>query len=386
MHFTKELAETANGIFTQKLCDFLRLWVHNHEDKTLLRFDQTLDEYLENDALRDFFLNTQHPIQKLLKNNFIACHLGRRVKAVYFDPITGDPLLALHEQRIYNLARRMDSERMHVPFRSVHPNKQTEAGDTADISTYPSACEEVRYNSGNHFTSRPANGNVFNEHSKSCIAKGEGALHVVFKRGFLEERLLEIKTLATEMHNEGETQLQFFVVCSRHSPQEGHFGTSLVVMNPVNPDFPQRVMVCDTLLKELPHHPRWWNCFIAEYAHVFGDAVTEIIEDLSHPLQKVNIKGDDPYRHDWDCPYYATSMADALSDLVHTNPDLLLNGSTNDIHNAMKDVMVDYYLPGHEIKDRAGIQQANRLKRWTSGRELIKDLVMEIDRTSSYEF
>ena len=384
--FTKEIALAANYSFDRKVYQFLRTWVEEHADKTLLQFNQTLDEYLVNDALRDFFMNTQHPIQQLLKNRFIACHLGRRVGSVYFDPVSGDPLLAGIEERIYNLARRMDSERMHVPFRSVHPNKQTEAGDTADVSSYPADSEEIRYNSGNHFTSRPANNNVFDENSKRCTAKSAGNLHVLFKRGFLEDRLKDIKELTTETHEAGETAAQFFVIYSRHSPKEGHFGVSLVIMDPVKPDFPKRVMVCDTLLKELPHHPRWWNHFIEEYTHVFGDAIVEIVEDLSHPLQKVNVKGDDPYRHDWNCPYYAASMADALAELVTNNPEFLLNGGLAEIHNAMKGIMSDYYLPDQEIKDRQAIQHTNRLKRWHSGRELIKDLVIEIGHSSTYEF
>jgi len=383
---TKAIAEATNRRFEVAIYNFLRNWVQDHEDKTLLQFDQPLDEYLANDALRDFFLNTQHPIQQLLKNPFIAFHLGRSSEGVYFNPINGDPLLAPTEQRIYNLARRMDSERMHIPFRYVHPHKQTEAGDTADISTYPIGSEEIRYNSGNHFTSRPANGNVFDENSKRCIAKQEGNLHIFFKRGFLEDRLQDVKDLTFVLREAGETQLQFFVIYSRHSPQEGHFGVSLVIMDPANPDFSMRVMVCDTLLKELPHHPRWWNHFISEYSNVFGNAIAEIVEDLSHPLQKVNIKGDDPFRHDWDCPYYVSSMADALADMVKSNPELLLNGSVYDIHNAMKGIMPDYYQCDLEIKDRPGIKHTNRLKRWKSGRELIKDLVKEIGHKSSYEF
>ncbi|TCD12123.1 hypothetical protein EZ449_03645 [Pedobacter frigidisoli] len=380
----KEVAETTNNRFEREVYEFLREWILNHEDRILLQFDQPVDEYLVNDALRDFFLNTQHPIQKLLTNPFIASHLGRCVESVYFDPISGDPLLAATEQRIYNLARRMDSQQMHVPFRSVHPNKQTEAGDTANISTYPPNSEEIRYNSGNHFTSRPANTNVFDENSKRCVAKSDGNLHVLFKRGFLEERLHDIKSLTAELHDSGETDLQFFVIYSRHSFEEGHFGTSLVVMDPATPDYPKRVMVCDTLLKDLPHHPRWWNHFIAEYSNVFGDAISEIVEDLSHPLQKVNIKGDDPFRHDWDCPYYAASMANALADLVKNNSILLLTGSVVDIHDAMKDLMEDYYHPNREIKTRAVIQQVNRLKRWKSGREVIMDLVSEMSNKARW--
>jgi hypothetical protein len=277
----------------------------------------------------------------------------------------------------------MDSERMHVPFRSVHPNKQTEAGDIADISTYPVESEEIRYNSGNHFASRPANNNVFDENSKRCTAQTEGDLYVLFKRGFLEDRLLDVKEHAAALHHAGISQLQFFVIYSRHSLKEGHFGVSLVIMDTANPDFPKRVMVCDTLLKDLPQHPRWWNHFIAEYSNVFGDAIAEIIEDLSHPLQKVNVKGDYPYRHDWDCPYYAASMADALAALVKTDPELLLSGCINDIHNAMRDYMPDYYQHDREIKNRYDIQTANRLKRWKSGHEAIKDLIIETGRKSS---
>jgi hypothetical protein len=382
---TKDIAEATNLRFEQTVHEFLRAWVLGHQDKTLLQFDQPLADYLTNDALRDFFLNTLHPVEDLLKDRFIAHHLGRHVKRVFFDPLNGDPLLAPAEQRIYNLSRRMDSERMHVPFRYVHPNKQTEAGDTADISTYPTGSELIRYTSGNHFSSRPANGNVFDEHSTRCEAKSEGNLVVLFKRGFLEDRLQDIKLFTAEKHKAGETQPLFFVICSRHSPKEGHFGVSLVIMDPANPDFPRRVMVCDTLLKELPQHPRWWNCFMAEYTHVFGDAITEMLEDLSHPLQKVNIKNDDPYRHDWDCPYYASAMTEALADLVKSDAELALNGTWHDIHDAMKDRMPDYYKPGHEIKDRQGIQLANRLKRWNSGQQVIKELVLEIGCKPSYE-
>ena len=383
---TKEIAEAANHSFEQEVYNFLHDWAQDYKGNTLLQFDQPLEEYLANDALRDFFLNTEHPIQRLLEYHRIAMHLSRGAENIYFDPTTGDPLLAPAEQRIYNLTRRMDGERMHIPFRSIHPNKQTDTGDTADISTYPNGSEEIRYNSGNHFTSRPANGNVFDENSKRCKLKSGGNLHVIFKRGFLEDRLNDIKELTATMHETGETKLQFFVIYSRHSLKEGHFGVSLVIMDPATSLFPKRVMVCDTLLKELPQHPRWWNHFIAEYSNVFGDAIAEIIEDLSHPLQKVNVKGDDPYRHDWDCPYYTASMADALADLVANDPELAVNGNIHDIHNAMKNVMPDYYLVDREIKDRPGIQKANRLKRWISGQEVIKNLLIEINReSSSYE-
>ncbi|MES2828098.1 MAG: hypothetical protein V4687_08085 [Bacteroidota bacterium] len=378
---TREIAEITNNYFEQEVYSFLKAWVQDHEDQTILQFDQGLEEYLRDDALRDFFLHTHHPIQELLTNKPIANHLGRCLGAVYFDPISGDPFLAHTEQRIYNLARRMDSESMHVPFRSIHPNKQTESGNTADISTYPIDSEEIRYNSGNHFTSRPANNNVFDENSMRCVAKSKGNIHILFKRGFLEDRLQEVRRTVADMHQQGETELQFFVIYSRHSIKEGHFGTSLVIMNPVTPDFPIRVMVCDTLLKNLPHHPRWWNHFIEEYSNVFGHAIAEIIEDLSHPLQKVNIKGDNPYRHDWDCPYYAASMADALAELVTTNPDIAIKASTSEIHDAMKTIMQDYYHANGDIKERQYIQQINRSKRWQSGRIMINGLLKDAVNT-----
>ena len=382
---TRETAEAANYTFEFEVYGFLRKWIGEHEGETLLRFDQSLDEYLLNNALRDFFLHSVHPLKQLLQQSAIACHLGRGADEVYFDPTSGDPLLAPVEQRIYNLAHRMDSEQMHIPFRSVQPAKQTEAGDTADIASYPTESETLRYNSGNHFTSRPANDNVFDENSKQCIAKAAGKLYVVFKRGYLEDRLQEIKQHMIALHETGEQDYQYFVICSRHSPQEGHFGASLLVMDPSNPHFPVRVFVCDTLLKDLPHHTRWWNHFIAEYANVFGDAISEVIEDLSHPLQKVNVKNDHPYRHDWDCPYYVTSMTKALADIVMTNSDLIVNGSLNEVHDAMKNLMLDYYQPDQTIKDRQDIKEVNRLKRWNSGLEVIRDLLADVTSNSSYE-
>ena len=379
------MVEAANLNFEFEVNQYLRDWIFEHEDETLLQFDQSLAEYLSNNALRDFFLHSYHPLKHLLQQSAIACHLGRDASEVYFDPTSGDPLFSLLEQRIYNLAHRMDSEKMHIPFRSVQPCKQTEAGDNSDISTYPFESEEIRYNSGNHFTSRPANQNVFEENSKKCSAKSGGNLCVMFKRGFLEERLQEIKEQVIITNEAGEQELQYFVVCSRHSPREGHFGTSLVIMDPLNPYFPVRVLVCDTLLKELPHHPRWWHHFIAEYSNVFGNAIGEIIEDLSLPLQKVNIKGDDPFRHDLDCPYYVTSMTDALADLILKDPGLMLNGGLDEIHHEMKKLMQDYYNSDLTIKERQDIRSINSLKRWNSGQILIKELMTYEARNSSYE-
>lgn len=373
------VALAANLCFEQEMHHFLRTWVMQEEDKTLLRFDRPLLEYLAEDALRDFFLNTHNPLQQLINVPEIAAHLSRGLDSVYFDTISGDPLLAPTERRIYNLARRMDSERMHVPFRFIQPNKQTEMGDDADIITYPADSEELRYNSGNHFTSRSANNNVFDELSKRCKIKTAPQLTILFEYGYLEDRLRDIKAMTAAMQMAGKTQLHYFVIYSRHSPQEGHFGVSLVVMDPAHADFPERVLVCDTLLKELPQHPRWWHHFVAEYSNVFGDAIAEIIEDLSHPLQKVNVKGDYPYRHDWDCPYYAASMAGALADLTITDPDFLLNGDLAAIHTAMKTLMPDYYYADLELKSRTEIQQVNRFKRWQSGVLMINGLVEEID-------
>jgi hypothetical protein len=64
----KHVAEAANRRFEREIQRFLRSWIQFNGDLTLLRFDQTLEQYLENDALRDFFLHTAHPIQAILEN------------------------------------------------------------------------------------------------------------------------------------------------------------------------------------------------------------------------------------------------------------------------------------------------------------------------------
>ncbi|TWR27309.1 hypothetical protein FPZ42_06615 [Mucilaginibacter achroorhodeus] len=382
---TRETAEAANCNFNLEVQSFLRKWVIRYQTEMPLRFDQSLEEYLSNNALRDFFLHSAHPLKQLLQEGCIARHLVRGIDHVHFDPVSGDPLFATAEQRIYNLAHRIDSENMHVPFRSVQPAKQTEAGDIADISTYPPESDRLRYNSGNHFASRPANNNVFEENSKKCVVKSAGNVHVVFEKGYLEERLHEVKQWMVEINHTGVDTCQYFVICSRHSPKEGHFGASLLIMDPVNPHFPIRVYVCDTLLKDLPHHPRWWNHFITEYSNVFGDAIGEVIEDLSHPLQKVNVKSDMPYRHDWDCPYYVTSMTEALADLSLADPYLLASGSLKEVHDAMKILMPDYYLADQSIKERGEIKFVNLMKRWNSGVKVIRDLLTDVRDNLSLE-
>ena len=378
LNFSKEDAMAENDRFDKVVIAFLLSWVNELPGHTVLQFGQPLAVYAANDILQDFFLTKQHAFVQLLTSPSIVSHLSRPAEKVYFDLESGEPLMSLTEQRIYNLSRRLESETMHIPFRSIHPKKQTELGDIAPVSTYSASSEELRYNSGNYFASRPANALVFDENSKRCVAKEITDLHILFKRGYMEDRLQEVKTLTTEIGENGESQLQFFVICSRHSVKEGHYGVSLLIMDPGAPDIPVRIIICDTILKDLPHHPRWWNHFIAEYKHVFGDEVTELLEDLSHPLQKVNITGDIPYRHDWDCPYYAASMADALADLVKYQKELLLSGSVSEIHDAMKEQMPDYYHPDRQIKDRHEIRAANRLKRWNSGKYAIEELLGNI--------
>ena len=363
-----------NMAFESDISSFLNAWMIKQSTPGLIQFDQRNEAYLENDALRDFFISSENPMEELLSNDSIFFHLNRPEHLVHFDTFSGDPLFSRSEQRIYNLARRMEQVAGHIPFRSVQPNKQTEAGDIADIKTYPEDSEELRYNSGNHFTSRPANANVFTQNSEFSTVKSEGNLHVLFKEGFLTDRLQEIRSFQHSIDDENPGQLLFFVVCTRHSITEGHFGTSLVIVDPQTPEFPQRILVCDTLLKQLPQHPRWWHHFVNAYSSVFGNAAVELIEDVSHPLQKVNIKGDDPFRHDWDCPYYAAALADALSELVRINPDLLINGSTLAVHEAMRQFMPEYYYPSGEIKPRSEIQLSNRIKRWNSGQQLIGEL------------
>lgn len=377
--YPRERAEADNLRFEQVVHQFLWEWVRVHQENKLFKLGQSLETYFANDALRDFFSNTKQPLPLLLKDRSIALHLGRRAQKVFFDPESGDPLLSTAEQRIYNLARKLNGERLHIPFRSVQVNKQTEMGDIADISTYPNGSELLRYNSGNHFASRPANGNVFDENSKRCMVKAAENFQIFFKRGFLEDRLREVKETSAVMNQAGMDQLQFFLICSRHSQREGHFGVSLVVVDPVSPDIPRRVLVGDTLLKDLPQHPRWWNQFITAYSNAFGNSIAEIIEDISHPLQKVNIKGDEPHRHDWDCPYYSASMTEALAGLITNNPQLILSGSVYDIYEDMKGLMPDYYYSNHEIKDRMEIQHTNWIKRWNSGREMIWDMISEIN-------
>jgi hypothetical protein len=48
----------------------------------------------------------------------------------------------------------------------------------------------------------------------------------------------------------------------------------------------------------------------------------------------------------------------------------------------MKDKMQDYYQYDREIKSRLNIKQANRLKRWNSGRAVIKNIIAELRQKS----
>ena len=124
----------------------------------------------------------------------------------------------------------------------------------------------------------------------------------------------------------------------------GHYG-------PISSLLSLRALVCDTLLRITAT-----SALVASFycLNIQMYLVMRSGNDRGSfaPLQKVNIKGDDPYRHDWDCPYYVASMTNALADLVILTPELMVNGCLEEIQNAMTSLMPEYYQANQIIKER----------------------------------
>ena len=364
----KYQATTANNGFDIAVKHFLRKWI---ESNALAADTDSLEDFINNGALREFFKRTDEPFQALLTDKTIARHLCRTHHEVYFDPETKEPLLSPYETRIYNLAAHRQD--FGIPYRFIPLSRQGNHGDRAQEHELPENKQDRDMDIGDLFATRRADVRVIDTMHRELqhvITARHKNVHVT-KDIFMEDGLKGAVAITQIMHDAGQKKPQFFVLQHRYAMEpvgERHFGAALLIMDPENPKKPKRIIFFDTFAL-----PGWLKEFGERVERVFDSEIREKIEIGSHLLQEDN-KGSDPTKFDVNCSFYTRSIARALITLAQDHPHLLFSAPVDKIHEAMKSKMHDYYLPNNEQKPREEIQVTNLHKRWNIGRSVLLKL------------
>lgn len=386
---TKERADWANMVFDAAVKQFLRDWI----DKNTVAgrsddFDPDTEAFIETGALRSFFKHHDDALEQLLTHDDIARHLLRPVNEVYFQSDAYEPLLAKFERRIYNLAAHR--EHREVSFRYSPPSRQGDYGDSVDPADLPA--DQFREDIGTYFGTRRSD-----ETALSILAtdlRREAATPTrlpigVITDGYMMDSLHTVRALTEQAHDAGDDHLHCFIIQRRHAADDRHLGAALLLMNPQQPDRPQRVIFCDTLNPS--GTPPWWQKFKHKLNVVFPQPeglapVSDRLEDGGVNLQRLH--DGVPVRHqDIDCAFYTASICRALIQLATVTPDLILTGSIGAIVSEMTARMPEYYSAANQPKAPAVVREENVVRRWNTGREALQNLlatkVIELDLTPS---
>ena len=169
----------------------------------------------------------------------------------------------------------------------------------------------------------------------------------------MEDSLRIVLTVTRQLQDEGSDQPQCFVIQRRHAADDRHLGAALLVMNPQQPETPQRIIFCDTL--NPLGQPPWWDKFKQKVDAVFAQPdghapVSWRLEDGGVNLQRLH--DGVPVRHqDIDCAFYTASMVRALIQLAQSTPDLILTGSITEVVRGMTARMPEYFAWDNQPKD-----------------------------------
>ena len=383
IYYTKERADWANNAFDQAVKQFLREWIdhstvagtHIHNEG-----DSDTEEFVEQGALRSFFKHSDDALERLLRQNSIARHLLRPISEVYFENDAYEPLLAQFEKRIYNLAAHR--EHREVPFRYSPPSRQGSHGDT--VGLVDEVTGQPKEDIGMYFGTRRSDETALSiladqfraDVQNRTVLPARMPVHVITE-GYMNDSLRIVQTVTQQLYYEGDRRLHCFVIQRRHAADDRHLGAALLLMNPEEPQLPQRIIFCDTL--NPLGQPPWWDKFRQKVDAVFPQPdgcspASDRLEDGGVNLQRLH--DGVPVRHqDIDCAFYTASMVRALIQLAQLTPDLLLTGSIKDIVSGMTTRMPDYFAQANQPKDPALVREENVACRWNTGRKALQNLM-----------
>lgn len=377
LHYTKERADWANNAFDQAVKQFLREWIdHSTVAGTHVDPDRDTEAFVEHGALRSFFKHSEDALERLLRQDAIARHLLRPLSEVYFENDAYEPMLAQFEKRIYNLAAHR--EHREVPFRYSPPSRQCEHGDT--VGVLDGLTGQAKEDIGTYFGTRRSDETALiilaNQLRGGLRGETRTPIHVVAE-GYMEDSLRIVMTVTKRLQDEGDCQPHCFVIQRRHAADDRHLGAALLVMNPQQPELPQRIIFCDTL--NPAGQPPWWNKFKQKVDAVFPRPegrlpASDRLEDGGVNLQRLH--DGVPVRHqDIDCAFYTASMVRALIQLAQSTPELILTGSIAEVVSEMTARMPEYFERANQPKDPTLVREENVVRRWNTGREALQNLM-----------
>ncbi|MEZ0487954.1 hypothetical protein [Fibrella aquatica] len=397
--YTKEQAATANHAFDEAVKQFLREWIENGTVADSAKARETgsnagtftdfvryatiaeeTETFIEEGALRSFFKHHDDALEQLLEQPAIAAHLLRPGWAVYFEPDAYEPVLAKFEKRIYNLA--VHREHLEIPFRYSPTSRQGTHGDSIGWTDLPPD-HQVREDIGYYFGTRRSDTTALTilgrQLQREALLADKLPVQVVLE-GHMDESLRAVKTETERLDTEGETQVRCFVIQRRHAADDRHLGAALLLMNPAQPNQPQRLIFCDTLNPN--GQPPWWESFKRKIDTVFPQPegvapVSDRLEDGGVNLQRLH--DGVPVRHqDIDCAFYTASMARALIQTAVQQPNVLLNESISEIVGQMTSRMTDYFEEANRPKTPDVVREVNIIRRWNTGREALLNLMSNV--------
>lgn len=394
--YTKQQAVAANSAFDEAVKQFLRNWIENGtvadsaKGKDVdsnagtftdfVRYASIAEEtetFIEEGALRSFFKHHDDALEQLLSHPDIADHLLRQGWAVYFEPDAYEPLLAKFEKRIYNLA--VHREHLEIPFRYSPTSRQGTNGDSigwADLPIDHQVREDIGYYFGTRRSDTTALAILGRQLQREALLADQLPIQVMLE-GHMEDSLRAVRTATEQLQADGDTRIHCFVIQRRHAADDRHLGAALLLMDPAQPDQPQRLIFCDTLNPN--GQPPWWHSFKWKVDAVFpqpegSTPVSDRLEDGGVNLQRLH--DGVPVRHqDIDCAFYTASMARALIQTAIQQPEVILYGPIDAVVSQMTSRMTDYFESANCPKDPVAVREVNIIRRWNTGREALLNLM-----------
>ncbi|WP_212592993.1 hypothetical protein [Spirosoma agri] len=376
----KDQAVSANLAFDNAVKHFLHEWV-DHRAATVPSDhsgdDHTLDEFIEHGALRSFFKHTEDALEQLLEQPDIARHLLRPVSEVYFQCDAYEPLFSKFEQRIYNLAAQR--EHREVSFRYCSISRQ---GPHADMIRFADVDpDQWREDIGVYFGTRRSDETALTllarQLRRQAGTPASLPIHVITE-GYMEDSMRVVKKITEHIQGEDAFIPHCFVIQRRHAADDRHLGAALLIMHPMQPDKPQRIIFCDTLNPS--GIPPWWHSFKRKVDAVFpqpedATPASAMLEDGGVKLQRLH--DGVPVRHqDIDCAFYTASIVRALIQLAQSEPELILTGTIGELVSQMTALMPEYYERENQPRDPELVRRVNVIRRWKSGQEALTNILL----------
>lgn len=409
--YTGTQAQRDNERFDHAVEAFLRRWITDGSGQSTTEENNSVEEFIAGGALREYFKRHHDPLELLLRDPIIAQHLGRNHLRVHFDPVTGQPMLAKFEARIYNLAAHR--EHLQIPYRYTPTKRQGAFGDSAERHEWSEEEAKKGPNIGDYFGTRRADDalvSLVHKQLRGTIYKGHGMPVILVTGAYLPNAVYQARHVAEAIAENRTISEPFAIVMEqRHGfsmqrqrtateplPREKenkHFGSAMLIFDPTlidrdrigqvkhawkrwrNPNLPKRyAMPVRIFFADSLHYPGGQPDFRKDIEETFGKKMVERIELIGdEDLQQWDNNYKGPYEQDVNCSFYTQSILKGLIHIAAAAPEKLLTAPTDAIREHIRSISADYYDSGTR-KAREDIRAVNLTKRWDVGRAMVLEL------------